>query len=267
MLLENVFHLKETVNQERGETWGPWDRKRQKGLSGCWWRDLGASGLSRSHSDTYRVEQSSEISGERSGMYIFGRGQETDGRDEHRTARLSEWKMERQWRVVGGIIEEKQGQPNHTRKMRELERHDNRTACLLECVYSTVKIACVDFICNQNIVTVLEICGRVRQNGWWQFQFSSIQSLSRVGLFATPWTAARRASLSITNSQGLPITHVIEWCHPTISSSVIPFSSCPQSCPASGSFPVSQLFASGGQRLEFQFQHQSFQWIFRTDFL
>ena len=37
------------------------------------------------------------------------------------------------------------------------------------------------------------------------------------------------------------------WCHPTISSSVTPFSSCPQSFPASGSFPVSQVFASGGQ--------------------
>ena len=37
------------------------------------------------------------------------------------------------------------------------------------------------------------------------------------------------------------------WCHPTISSSVIPFSSCPQSLSASGSFPMSQLFASGGQ--------------------
>ena len=37
------------------------------------------------------------------------------------------------------------------------------------------------------------------------------------------------------------------WCHPTISSSVIPFSSCPQSFPASESFPMSQLFASGGQ--------------------
>ena len=37
------------------------------------------------------------------------------------------------------------------------------------------------------------------------------------------------------------------WCHPTISSSVVPFSSCLQSFPASGSFPVSQLFASGGQ--------------------
>ena len=39
------------------------------------------------------------------------------------------------------------------------------------------------------------------------------------------------------------------WCHPTISSSVIPFSSCPQSFPASGAFPVSQLFPSGGQRI------------------
>ena len=39
------------------------------------------------------------------------------------------------------------------------------------------------------------------------------------------------------------------WCHPTISSSVVPFS-CPQSFPASGSFPMSQLFASGGQSIE-----------------
>ena len=39
------------------------------------------------------------------------------------------------------------------------------------------------------------------------------------------------------------------WCHPAISSSVIPFSSCPQSFPASGSFPKSQLFAWGGQRI------------------
>ena len=40
-----------------------------------------------------------------------------------------------------------------------------------------------------------------------------------------------------------------QWCHPTISSSVIPFSFCPQSFPASGSFPMSQLFASGGQSM------------------
>ena len=56
-------------------------------------------------------------------------------------------------------------------------------------------------------------------------------------------------------------------CHPTISSSVIPFSTCLQSFPASGSFPVSQFFASVGQILEFQLQHQSFQWIFRINLL
>ena len=43
-----------------------------------------------------------------------------------------------------------------------------------------------------------------------------------------------------------PLSH---WCHPTISSSIIPFSSCPQPFPASGSFPMSQLFASGGQSI------------------
>ena len=40
-----------------------------------------------------------------------------------------------------------------------------------------------------------------------------------------------------------------QWCHPTISSSVVTFSSCPQSFPASGSFPMSQLFTSGGQSI------------------
>ena len=39
------------------------------------------------------------------------------------------------------------------------------------------------------------------------------------------------------------------WCHPTVSSSVVPFSSCPQSFPASGSFQMSQLFTSGGQSI------------------
>ena len=54
---------------------------------------------------------------------------------------------------------------------------------------------------------------------------------------------------------------------PTFSASVVPFSSCPHSFPASGSFQMSQLFASGAKILEFQLQHQSFQWIFRTYFL
>ena len=78
----------------------------------------------------------------------------------------------------------------------------------------------------------------------------SVQSLSRVWLFATPWTTARQASLSITNSQSPNPCPLGQWCHPTISSSVIPFSSCPQSFPASGSFQMSQLFASDGQSIE-----------------
>ena len=58
-----------------------------------------------------------------------------------------------------------------------------------------------------------------------------------------------------------------QWCHSTISSSVTPFSSRPQSFPASGSFPMSQWFGSDAKVLGLQLQHQSFQWIFRTDFL
>ena len=77
-------------------------------------------------------------------------------------------------------------------------------------------------------------------------QFSSVHSLSLVQLFATPWITARQASLSITNSQSL-LKYM--WCHPAISSSVAPFFSCPQSLPASGSFPISQLFAWGGQTI------------------
>ena len=84
----------------------------------------------------------------------------------------------------------------------------------------------------------------------WGTMVSSVQLLSRVRLFATPWTAARQASLPITNSQSPPKPmSMSQWCHPTISSSVIPVSSCPQSFPESGSFPMSQLFTSGGQSI------------------
>ena len=88
-------------------------------------------------------------------------------------------------------------------------------------------------------------CERNREKG-----ISSAQSLNHVRLFVTLWIAAHQASLSITNSW----THSnscpsCQWCHPAISSSVIPFSSCPQSLQALGSFPMSQLFAWGGQRI------------------
>ena len=79
---------------------------------------------------------------------------------------------------------------------------------------------------------------------------SSVQLLSHVRLFVTPWTAAaRHPCLSSTLGVYSNSCPLIQWYHPTISSSVIPFSSCPQSFPVSASFPMSQLFASGGQKL------------------
>ena len=76
---------------------------------------------------------------------------------------------------------------------------------------------------------------------------SSDQLLSRVWLFATPWTAARQASPTLgAYSNSCPSSR---WCHPTISSSVIPFSSHLQSFPASGSFQIDQFFTSSGQRI------------------
>ena len=67
--------------------------------------------------------------------------------------------------------------------------------------------------------------------------------------FATPRTIACQASLSFTVSQSLLRLMSRWWCHPTISSSVIPFPFCPRSFPASGSFLMSRLFASGGQSI------------------
>ena len=81
-------------------------------------------------------------------------------------------------------------------------------------------------------------------------QFSSVQLFSHVQLFVTQWTAARQASLSITNSQSLlkltsiqsmmPSSHLI-LCRPLLLLTSI--------SPASGSFPMSQLFISSGQSI------------------
>ena len=80
--------------------------------------------------------------------------------------------------------------------------------------------------------------------------FSSVQSLSRVRLFVSPWTAAHQASLSITNPRVYPNSCPLsQWCHQKTSLPVVPLSSCPQSFPASGSFQISQLFASDGQNI------------------
>ena len=71
--------------------------------------------------------------------------------------------------------------------------------------------------------------------------------LSCVQLFITPWTAACQSHALSPRacSNSCPLSR---WCHPTISCSVVPFFSSLQSFPASGSFPMSQLFAWGSQR-------------------
>ena len=73
---------------------------------------------------------------------------------------------------------------------------------------------------------------------------------SHVWLIVTPWTAAHQASLSSLTPRAYSNSHPSsQWCHPAISSSVVPFSSRLQSSPASGSFPMSQLFTSDGQSI------------------
>ena len=93
---------------------------------------------------------------------------------------------------------------------------------------------------------------------WLYLFMSSVQFLSRVRLFVTPWTAKERkgpqgdprplcpSPTPRVHANSCPLSR---WCYPAISSSVVPFSSCPQSLPASGSFPVSQLLAWGGQTI------------------
>ena len=92
------------------------------------------------------------------------------------------------------------------------------------------------------------------QHVWILLQFNSVQFSSVTQSCPTLCNPMNRST------PGLPVHHQLleftqthvqssQWCHPAISSSVVPFSSCPQSLPASGSFPMNQLFAWGGQSL------------------
>ena len=86
----------------------------------------------------------------------------------------------------------------------------------------------------------------IKLNLYIRNQFSSVQSLSHVWLFATPWITAGQASLSITNTRSslkLMSIELVMPSHPLSS----PSSPAPQSLTASGSFPMSQLFAWYGQ--------------------
>ena len=78
----------------------------------------------------------------------------------------------------------------------------------------------------------------------------SVQFVSRVWFFAKPWTSAHQASLSITNLRSPPKPMSIELVMPSNHLFLCsPLLSCPQYFPASGSLPMSQLFASGGQNI------------------
>ena len=93
---------------------------------------------------------------------------------------------------------------------------------------------------------------------WWGFEESVpssgrgkvavVQSLSHAWLFVTPWTAAHQGP-SHSPSPGVCLNScpLSWWCHPVILSSVVPFSSCLQIFPASGSSLMSQFFTSGGR--------------------
>ena len=100
------------------------------------------------------------------------------------------------------------------------------------------------------------------------FYISSVQSLSRIQLFVTPWITARQASLSINNSQGLLKLMSIESVMP--SSHLILLSSSPPAPNPSqyqGLFQWVNSLHEAAKVLEFQLQHQSFQWTSRTDLL
>ena len=103
----------------------------------------------------------------------------------------------------------------------------------------------------------------------WGRLFSSVQLLSHVQLFATPWIASRQASLSITNSQSLPKLMSIELVMP--SNHLIlcrPLLLLPSIFPSIRFFSnESALLIMWPEYLKFQLQHQSFQWTPRTDLL
>ena len=134
-------------------------------------------------------------------------------------------------------------------------QHPTHVLLFLSCVFLPILLICMHLF-------ILSIA--IFFNS---YLFSSVQSLSHVWLFVTPWTTARRTYLSITNSRNLLKLMSIE--------SVMP-SNHPRSSPSPPAFHLSQhqgLFQrvhSSHQVAKvwvLQLQHQSFQWIFRTDFL
>ena len=104
-----------------------------------------------------------------------------------------------------------------------------------------------------------------RSNYQDHLRISSVQLLSHVWFFATPWTKHTRPPCSSPTPGAWTNSHPLsQWCHTNIASSVIPFSSYLQSFPASGSFQISQLFALSDQSIGASVLPIS---LVRTDFL
>ena len=144
------------------------------------------------------------------------------------------------------------------------QEHWSHSHSLLYGVFLTQGLNQISLIAGRFLTT------RGVRKSQWYIQFIWDQSLSHVQLYKTPWIAACQASLSITNSWSLLILMSIESMMPSIQPSH------PLSSPSPPTFNLSQhqgLFQGVNSShqvakvLEFQLQHQSFQWIFRTDFL
>ena len=103
----------------------------------------------------------------------------------------------------------------------------------------------LQILCYSEIASAVSSAGKLRSSPAKADCYCLVTQLCC--LFATPWTAARQASLSSTLSQSLLRLMSIESMMPSSSSSVIPFYSCLESFPASGSFPMLWFFTSGGQ--------------------
>ena len=135
-----------------------------------------------------------------------------------------------------------------------LEIHINRFMARDDSPYANVISKCM-----------LWVRGLVPLSEFWDIQFScSVVSdcLRPHGLQHTRPPCPSPTPGVYSNSSALSW-----WCHATISSCVVPFSSCLQSFPASGSFQWVSSSHQVAKVLAFQHQYQSFQWIFRTDFL
>ena len=130
------------------------------------------------------------------------------------------------------------------------------TGKIFKCEYIVCWTSCI-FIYELKICTIIIKCS-----------FSSVQSLSHVLLWRTAELQHNRPPCLSPTPGVYPNSCPLSWrCYPTVSSSVIPFSTCPQSFPASGSFQMSHSSHQVAKVLEFQLQHQCFQWTTRTDLL